>query len=99
MPQQFDNRNTIILFKNDREQNDNKPSFKGKLFVDEVQYEVALWTKTSQKNGNKFLAGTIKPANGGGSGDRPQSRPTAAPTTQPAAQSQPQQFQDDDIPF
>ena len=56
---EYDNTNTIIVFKNDKDGNDKKPDYKGKVNVDGVEKEVALWIGKT-KNGNEMLKGKVQ---------------------------------------
>ena len=50
--------NTIVLFKNEYyKQGENKPVLKGKLVIDGVEKEVALWVK--EKDGKNYYSGKI----------------------------------------
>lgn len=55
MEKQFDN--TIVMFDNDTKGNDKAPIFKGKLTVNGVDKEFALWAK--EKDGRTFFSGKI----------------------------------------
>lgn len=58
MPE-YDNRNTIAIFKNDKKGNENAPSMTGRMFDENgKEWRVALWTKVS-KNGTKYLQGKV----------------------------------------
>ena len=51
----------LTVFINDKGGNDKRPDYKGTALLDGVEYEVALWNRTSQK-GTSFLSGSIKKA-------------------------------------
>jgi hypothetical protein len=53
-----DNRNTIVIFKNNKRQKDTHPEYTGKINVEGKEYDISLWVKEG-KNG-KFFSGTIK---------------------------------------
>jgi hypothetical protein len=76
----------IVLFKNEKTK-DTQPTMRGELWLDNVTYEVAVWTKLD-RNGNKFLAGNAKVKE-----DRPAKAvaPASKPVETPAF--------NDDIPF
>ncbi len=50
--------NTIVLFKNEYyKEGENKPVLKGKLVIDGVEKEIALWVK--EKDGKNYYSGKI----------------------------------------
>ena len=50
--------NTIVAFKNKYyKQGENKPFFKGKLVIDGVEKEFAMWAK--EKDGEEYYSGKI----------------------------------------
>lgn len=55
----FDNTNRGVLFPNDKGDNDKRPDEKGKLNVEGVEYEVAVWKKTD-RNGKPFKSMSVK---------------------------------------
>ena len=77
------------LFKNDKEGNDARPDYTGKLMVDGQLYRVAGWIKASGRSGEKYMslhaeAFTERPA-----------RPANEPTNNPVAEGD----GGEDIPF
>lgn len=59
MPE-YDDTNTIVLFKNDQDGNENRPVLKGKVNIEGTEYEVALWSRTAKASGNKFWSGKVE---------------------------------------
>jgi hypothetical protein len=59
MTQQYDNRNSGTLFRNDRKETEKHPDFTGSINVDGHDYWLSAWTKTS-KNGKSFLSMAVK---------------------------------------
>lgn len=55
MPQQFDDELRGVLFKNDKNGNENAPDYKGRCQIDGVEHPIAAWIKTSAK-GVKFMS-------------------------------------------
>lgn len=51
----YDNTNSGVLFKNDKEGNENRPDYKGKINVNGVDMDLAAWIKTSSA-GNKYMS-------------------------------------------
>ena len=58
MSTQFDNTNTGAIFKNDKKA-DNHPDYKGKINVDGIDKEIALWVKTSKDGSKTFFSAKI----------------------------------------
>lgn len=56
---EYDNTNTIAIFKNKNKASDKAPDYRGKLNVDGVDKEVSLWLRESAKTGEKFMSGKI----------------------------------------
>jgi hypothetical protein len=54
----YDNTNTGAIFKNDKKA-DNHPDYKGKINVDGVDKEIALWVKTSKDGTKQFFSAKI----------------------------------------
>ncbi len=71
----------ISIFKNDKGENDKRPDMRGTALIGGVEYRVSLWTRTSQKDGSKFLSGKIETAKTAG---QPAAQPTAQPATDEA---------------
>jgi len=51
----YDNTNTGAIFKNEKKA-DNHPDYKGKINVDGVDKEIALWVKTSKDGTKQFFS-------------------------------------------
>lgn len=51
----YDNTNRGVLFANDKDGNDSRPDFTGKINVDGVEKRLAAWTQFSDKVG-EFLS-------------------------------------------
>lgn len=56
--QAFDNTNRGAIFKNDYKTTDSHPEYKGKINVDGVDKEIALWVKKT-KDGKSFFSVAI----------------------------------------
>lgn len=56
----YDNSNSGVLFRNEKNGNDRAPDYKGSAEVDDIQYWVSGWVKTagpaSKNPGSKFLS-------------------------------------------
>lgn len=54
---QYDDTNRGVLFQNEKDGNESRPDFTGKINVDGVEKRLAAWTKESDKvNGGTFLS-------------------------------------------
>ena len=89
----YDNKNSFVLFKNDKQGNEKAPDYTGKLEDENgKQWRIAAWIKEGQKG--KFMSGKIsefQPASGNSS-QAPASKPAPAP------QADTEQW-DTDLPF
>jgi len=52
---QYDNNNSGVLFKNDKEGNPKRPDYKGHGEIQGVEYWLSAWVKESQ-NGKKYMS-------------------------------------------
>ena len=52
----YDNNMSGVLFKNDKEGNENRPDYKGKCEINGDEFWISAWVKTSKKSGKKFLS-------------------------------------------
>ena len=83
----FDNTNTFVLFKNDKDGNEKRPDYTGNINIDGVEKKIAAWIREGAKG--KFLSGTIsEPYN-------PQGQSAPAKKVDAGV---PEQYEDD-IPF
>ncbi len=58
MAQEFDNKNTWVLFKNDKGDNEKRPDYTGtEVDANGVEHRIAGWIRES-KTGTKFISGT-----------------------------------------
>lgn len=55
----YDNTNTGAMFKNDKQGNEKRPDYTGKINVEGKDYFLSSWIKES-KDGNKFLSLSVK---------------------------------------
>ena len=55
MSNQYDNTNSGAAFKNTYKESDKHPDLTGPLNVEGVEYQVAAWSKNSEKQG-KYLS-------------------------------------------
>ena len=66
---EFDNTNRGSLFKNDKKETDGHPDYKGQLNVNDQDFWISAWLKTS-KQGTKFMSLSVQPK------DRQSDQPT-----------------------
>lgn len=84
---QYDNEMRGVLFKNDKEGNEARPDYKGKIQIGGVEYWLSAWIKEGQKG--KFMS--LKAEEQKKAADAyPAEKPKAAPTDD---------FDDSSIPF
>lgn len=62
----FDDTNRGALFENDKQDNPNRPDYKGSLNVDGKEYWISMWEKTSKK-GLAYYSLAVEPKEDGGS--------------------------------
>lgn len=54
----YDNTNTGVLFKNDKQGNEKRPDYTGKINVDGKDYQLSAWIKDGQKG--KFMSLSVQ---------------------------------------
>ena len=89
----YDNTNSGALFKNDKEGNEKRPDYKGKLNVDGVEYRISSWLKTSA-SGMKFMSLSVEPMQ-----DGPPAAKAPTPAAAPTGKYVEVEDENDDIPF
>lgn len=52
----YDNTNRGVLFKNDKEGNEARPDYTGKIDIDGKEMRLAAWIKQSKDGTKKFLS-------------------------------------------
>jgi hypothetical protein len=82
---EYDNTNRGVLFRNDKQGNDKRPDYKGKLNVGGVNCRISGWIETSKDGQTKFMSLRA---------ELPEEAPKPAPKAKPVAVEL-----DDDIPF
>lgn len=55
----YDNTNSGAIFKNEKKTAENQPDYRGKINVDGVDKEIALWVRTSKEGGKQFFSAKI----------------------------------------
>jgi len=75
MPEQYDDTNRGVLFKNDRKETDRQPDYTGKINVKGTEQRLAGWIRQS-KSGKTFLSITCSdPLPEGWEKDKPAEQP------------------------
>jgi hypothetical protein len=59
--QQYDNRNSGALFRNNDKEKETDRDYSGTLDVGGIEYWLSGWVRTSKKSGAKFLSLKVKP--------------------------------------
>lgn len=80
---EYDNTNRGALYKNDKQGNEKRPDFTGKINVNGKDFDLSGWMKVS-KSGNKYMSLSVREP------FKKAAKP-AAPAVEP--------FEDDGIPF
>lgn len=87
----YDNTNSGILTKNDKQGNESRPDYRGSINVDGVDYWISAWIKTGRDGtklaGQKYMSLSVQPKDasyggGGASAAAPAPAPTPARMTQ-----------------
>lgn len=55
----FDKTNTIIVFKNDKGDNEKRPDYTGSINIEGKEYALSMWAKSGKKG--EFWAGPVEP--------------------------------------
>lgn len=56
----YDNTNTLVLFKNDKDGNEKRPDYKGTINIEGTEYAVSAWIRTPKSGGDRFLSGPVE---------------------------------------
>lgn len=85
----YDNTNSGLLAKNDKQGNDQRPDYRGSINVDGVDYWLSAWIKTGRDGtklaGQKYMSLSAQPKDASYGG-----APAAAPAPAPARMTQDQ---------
>jgi hypothetical protein len=85
----YDNTNSGLLARNDKQGNDSRPDYRGSINVDGTEYWLSAWIKTGRDGtklaGQKYMSLSVQPK------DAPAASPTPfAPAPAPARMNQDQ---------
>lgn len=89
----YDNTNSGLLAKNDKQGNESRPDYRGSINVEGREYWLSAWIKTGRDGtklaGQKYMSLSVQPkdASYGGS---PAAAPAPAPAPAPARMTQDQ---------
>jgi uncharacterized protein (DUF736 family) len=50
-----------VLFKNNKDGNEKRPDYRGSAVINNVDYNLSAWIKSSQKTGDKYMSIKIEP--------------------------------------
>lgn len=59
---EYDDTNTVTLWKNDQQGNEKRPVLTGKVNIDGAEYKVSLWRRNSDNPKAPVFGGTVEPA-------------------------------------
>ena len=81
----YDNTNSGLLAKNDKQGNDSRPDYRGSINVDGTEYWLSAWIKTGRDGtklaGQKYMSLSVQPKDDWGT---PAPAPAPAPAAAPA---------------
>lgn len=84
----YDNTNSGLLAKNDKQGNDSRPDYRGSINVDGREYWLSAWIKTGRDGtklaGQKYMSLSVQPK------DAPAAAPSPAHAPAPARMTQDQ---------
>lgn len=52
----YDPNNRGVLFKNDKDNNEKRPDYRGSCVINNVDMNISAWIKTSKKSGDKYMS-------------------------------------------
>jgi pyruvate/2-oxoglutarate dehydrogenase complex dihydrolipoamide acyltransferase (E2) component len=89
----YDNTNSGLLAKNDKQGNDQRPDYRGSINVDGVDYWLSAWIKTGRDGtklaGQKYMSLSVQPKDASYA-PAPAAAPAPAPAPAPARMTQDQ---------
>lgn len=55
---EYNNTNTVVIFKNNKREKETHPEYRGTVNVEGKEYEISLWVKEGKSG--KFFSGKIQ---------------------------------------
>ena len=91
----YDNTNSGLLARNDKQGNDSRPDYRGSINVDGTEYWLSAWIKTGRDGtklaGQKYMSLSVQPKGDWGTpAPAPAHAPAPAPAPAPARMTQDQ---------
>ena len=77
----FDPNMRGVLFKNDKQNNEKRPDYRGSAVINNVDFNISAWIKVSQKSDDKYMSLKFEPKGEGrlSRTGEPQRQPTKKP--------------------
>lgn len=86
----YDNTNSGILTRNDKQGNENRPDYRGSINVDGVEYWLSAWIKEGRDGtklgGQKYMSLSVQPKQAAAPSPSPAPSPAPAPRRQTQAE-------------
>jgi hypothetical protein len=90
----YDNTNSGLLARNDKQGNDSRPDYRGSINVDGREYWLSAWIKQGRDGtklaGQKYMSLSVQPKDAPAAAPSPAQAPAPAPTPAPARMTQDQ---------
>jgi hypothetical protein len=90
----YDNTNSGLLARNDKQGNDSRPDYRGSINVDGTEYWLSAWIKTGRDGtklaGQKYMSLSVQPKGDWGTPAPAPAAPAPAPAPAPARMTQDQ---------
>ena len=93
---QYDETNRFTLFKNDKQGNEARPDYTGKINVDGRELKLSAWIKKSNDGTKTFMSGTVQEPYNQQGGQQGSTGEASQPSSTPHA---PADDFDDGVPF
>ena len=61
MDKPYDSNFTGVLFKNDKGNNEKRPDYRGSCVINNVDFNVSGWIRSSKKTGDKYMSLRFEP--------------------------------------
>jgi hypothetical protein len=88
----YDNTNSGILTRNDKQGNENRPDYRGSINVDGVEYWLSAWIKEGRDGtklaGQKYMSLSVQPKEARQDYTAPTPAPAPAPAPRRATQAE-----------